>query len=58
MAALLMPQAVLYVSPIDEGIVSKRKLSPYRSGPSWDWRKIKTRVTRAIRPGAQAKAAQ
>jgi ATP-dependent DNA ligase len=25
-----------------EGVVSKRKASPYRSGPSRDWRKIKT----------------
>jgi ATP-dependent DNA ligase len=25
-----------------EGVVSKRRASPYRSGPSRDWRKIKT----------------
>jgi ATP-dependent DNA ligase len=25
-----------------EGVVSKRKASAYRSGPSRDWRKIKT----------------
>jgi ATP-dependent DNA ligase len=30
-----------------EGIVSKRKLSPYRSGPSRDWLKIKTATWRA-----------
>jgi bifunctional non-homologous end joining protein LigD len=30
-----------------EGIVSKRKLSPYRSGPSRDWLKTKTATWRA-----------
>jgi ATP-dependent DNA ligase len=30
-----------------EGIVSKRRASPYRSGPSRDWRKIKTAAWRA-----------
>jgi bifunctional non-homologous end joining protein LigD len=30
-----------------EGIVSKRKATPYRSGPSRDWRKIKTAAWRA-----------
>jgi bifunctional non-homologous end joining protein LigD len=30
-----------------EGIVSKRKLSPYRSGPSRDWLKVKTAGWRA-----------
>jgi bifunctional non-homologous end joining protein LigD len=30
-----------------EGMVSKRKLSPYRSGPYRDWRKIKTAAWRA-----------
>jgi bifunctional non-homologous end joining protein LigD len=29
-----------------EGIVSKRKASPYRSGPSRDWRKVKTAAWR------------
>jgi bifunctional non-homologous end joining protein LigD len=31
-----------------EGLVSKRKASPYRSGPSRDWRKIKTRAWREV----------
>jgi hypothetical protein len=30
-----------------EGIVSKRKFSPYRSGPSRDWLKVMTAVWRA-----------
>jgi ATP-dependent DNA ligase len=30
-----------------EGIVSKRKESPYRSGPTRDWLKIKTASWRA-----------
>jgi bifunctional non-homologous end joining protein LigD len=30
-----------------EGIVSKRKMSPYRSGPSKDWVKVKTAAWRA-----------
>jgi len=29
-----------------EGVVSKRKASPYRSGECRDWRKIKTRTWR------------
>jgi bifunctional non-homologous end joining protein LigD len=31
-----------------EGIVSKRKVSPYRSGEWRDWRKIKTRTWREV----------
>jgi bifunctional non-homologous end joining protein LigD len=30
-----------------EGVVSKRKASPYRSGESRDWRKVKTAAWRA-----------
>jgi ATP-dependent DNA ligase len=30
-----------------EGIVSRRKMSPYRSGPSKDWVKVKTAAWRA-----------
>jgi bifunctional non-homologous end joining protein LigD len=29
-----------------EGIVSKRLTAPYRSGPSRDWLKVKTRIVR------------
>jgi ATP-dependent DNA ligase len=29
-----------------EGIVSKRLTAPYRSGPSRDWIKVKTRTAR------------
>jgi bifunctional non-homologous end joining protein LigD len=29
-----------------EGVVSKRKASPYRSGEGRDWRKVKTRTWR------------
>jgi bifunctional non-homologous end joining protein LigD len=34
-----------------EGIVSKRKASPYRSGPSRDWRKVKTAAWRETNRG-------
>jgi ATP-dependent DNA ligase len=27
-----------------EGVVSKRRAAPYRSGPSRDWQKIKTQA--------------
>jgi bifunctional non-homologous end joining protein LigD len=33
-----------------EGVVSKRKASPYRSGPSRDWHKVKTARWRAANP--------
>jgi ATP-dependent DNA ligase len=33
-----------------EGMVSKRKLSPYRSGSCRDWVKIKTATWRAANP--------
>ena len=37
-----------------EGIVSKRKASPYRSGQSRDWRKIKATACREATGGGSA----